>query len=160
MVSKVFILFYSENIEVNMLWRGLISENSESIYRTETSSKIPSIQNTPKQVCYQMLRHPPTFAWINLSPSPETLFPPSGHCSLEAKMWTYFSCLKDGAYYCYCAYVLRIARYSGFLWMVPTNTGIFLRGLKLYGEWRTYQMSLASQKKIGGNHAFFRENQA
>ena len=22
---------------------------------------------------------------------------------------------KDGAYYCYCAYVLRIARYSGFL---------------------------------------------
>ena len=42
--------------------------------------------------------------------------------------------LKDGAYYCYCAYVLRIARYSGFLWMVPTNTGIFLRDLKLYGE--------------------------
>ena len=41
-----------------------------------------------------MLRHPPTFAWINLSPSPDTLFPPSGHCSLEAKMWTYFSCLK------------------------------------------------------------------
>ena len=41
--------------------------------------------------------------------------------------------LKDGAYYCYCAYVLRIARYSGFLWVVPTNTGIFLRGLKLYG---------------------------
>ena len=22
---------------------------------------------------------------------------------------------KDGAFYCYCAYVLRIARYSGFL---------------------------------------------
>ena len=33
---------------------------------------------------------------------------------------------KDGAYYCYCAYVLRIWRYSGFLWVVPTNTGIFL----------------------------------
>ena len=44
---------------------------------------------------------------------------------------------KDSAYYCYCAYVLRIARYSGFLWVVPTNTGIFLRGLKLYGESRT-----------------------
>ena len=45
--------------------------------------------------------------------------------------------LKDGAYYCYCAYILRIARYSGFLWVVPTNTGKFLRGLKLYGESRT-----------------------
>ena len=39
--------------------------------------------------------------------------------------------LKDGAYYCYCAYVLRISRYSGFLWVVPTYTGIILRGLKL-----------------------------
>ena len=47
------------------------------------------------------------------------------------------SLLKHGAYYCYCAYVLRISRYSGFLWVVPANTGIFLRGLKLYGESRT-----------------------
>ena len=44
--------------------------------------------------------------------------------------------LKDGAYYCYCAYVLRIARYSGFLWVMLTNTGIYLRGLKLYGKSR------------------------
>ena len=44
---------------------------------------------------------------------------------------------KDSAFYCYCAYVLRISRYSGFLWVVPTSTGIFLRGLKLYGESRT-----------------------
>ena len=44
---------------------------------------------------------------------------------------------KDGAYLCYCAYVLRISRYSGFLRVVLTNTGIFLRGLKLYGESRT-----------------------
>ena len=29
--------------------------------------------------------------------------------------------LKDGTYYCYCAYVLRISRYSGFLWVVPTK---------------------------------------
>ena len=57
-----------------------------------------------------------------------------------------------------CAYVLRIARYSSFLWVVPTNTGIFLRGLKLYGESRPYQMLLVSQKKIGGNHVFFRDN--
>ena len=58
---------------------------------------------------------------------------------------------KDGAYYCYCAYVLHIARYSGFLWVVPTNTVIFLRGLKLYGESKTYQMPLihVSRKKIG-----------
>ena len=40
--------------------------------------------------------------------------------------------------------------------MVPTNTGIFLRGLKLCGESRT----LVSKKKIGGNLAFFRENKA
>ena len=45
--------------------------------------------------------------------------------------------IKDGAYYCYCAYVLRISRYLGFLWVVPTNTGIFLRTLKLCGESRT-----------------------
>ena len=44
---------------------------------------------------------------------------------------------KDGAYFCYCAYVLHISRYSIFLWVVPTNTGIFLRGLKLCGESRT-----------------------
>ena len=69
-----------------------------------------------------------------------------------------FLVIKDGAYYCYCAYVLRISRYSGFLWVVPTNTGIFLRGLKLCGESRTQQMLLASPQKIGGNHAFFRDN--
>ena len=40
---------------------------------------------------------------------------------------------KDGAYYCYCAYVLRISRYSEFLSPVLTNTGILLRGLKLSG---------------------------
>ena len=42
--------------------------------------------------------------------------------------------LKEGAYYCYCAYVLRISRYSDFLSVMLTNTGIFLRGLKLSGE--------------------------
>ena len=30
--------------------------------------------------------------------------------------------LEDGAYFCYCAYVLRISKYFGFLWVVPTNT--------------------------------------
>ena len=42
---------------------------------------------------------------------------------------------------------LRILRYSSFLWVVPTNTGIFLRGLNLYGESRPYQMLMVSQKK-------------
>ena len=45
--------------------------------------------------------------------------------------------LKDGAYYCYCAYVLRIFRYSDFLSVMLTNTGILLRGLKLSGESRS-----------------------
>ena len=45
--------------------------------------------------------------------------------------------LKDGAYYCYCAYVLRISIYSDFLSPMLTNTGIFLRGLKLSGESRS-----------------------
>jgi len=44
---------------------------------------------------------------------------------------------KDGAYYCYCAYVLRISRYSDFPSPMLTNTGIFLRGLKLSGESRS-----------------------
>ena len=47
------------------------------------------------------------------------------------------SSIKDGAYYCYCAYVLRISRYSDFLSPMLTNTGIFLRGLKLSGESRS-----------------------
>ena len=44
--------------------------------------------------------------------------------------------LKDGAYYCYCAYVLRISRHSDFLSVMLTNIAIFLRGLKLYGKSR------------------------
>ena len=44
--------------------------------------------------------------------------------------------LKDSAYYCYCAYVLRMSRYLSFLSVMLTNTGIFLRGLKLSGESR------------------------
>ena len=44
--------------------------------------------------------------------------------------------IKDGAYYCYCAYVLRISTHSDFLSVMLTKTGIFLRGLKLSGESR------------------------
>ena len=33
--------------------------------------------------------------------------------------------IKDGAYFYYCVNVLRISRYSGLLWVVPTNTEIF-----------------------------------
>ena len=45
--------------------------------------------------------------------------------------------LKDGVYYCYCAYVLRISRHSDFLSVMLTNIGIFLRGLKLPTESRS-----------------------
>ena len=45
--------------------------------------------------------------------------------------------LKDGAYYCYCAYVVRISTYSDFLSPMLTNAWIFLRGLKLSGESRS-----------------------
>ena len=43
----------------------------------------------------------------------------------------------DSAYYCYCAYVLRISRYSYFQWVVLIITGTFLLGSKLCGESRT-----------------------
>ena len=52
-------------------------------------------------------------------------------------IWYHNIAVKDGAYYCYCAYVLRISRYSGFLSMMLTNTGIFLHRLKLSGESRS-----------------------
>ena len=39
--------------------------------------------------------------------------------------------VKDGAYYCYCAYVLRISRYSDFLSVMLTNTGIFFARFKI-----------------------------
>ena len=45
--------------------------------------------------------------------------------------------VNDGAYYWYCPYVLLISRYSDFLSPMLTNTGIFLRGLKLSGERRS-----------------------
>ena len=48
-----------------------------------------------------------------------------------------FALFKDGAYYCYCAYVLRISRYSDFLSVMLTKTGIFSRGLKLSGKSRS-----------------------
>ena len=66
----------------------------------------------------------------------------------------------DGAYFSYCAYVLYISKYSGVIWVVPTNTGIFLCGLKLWGESRTQQVLFEPKKKIGGNHAFFRDKKA
>ena len=68
--------------------------------------------------------------------------------------------IKDNVYFCYCAYVLRISRYWGFLWVVSSNTGTFLRGLKLCRESRTYKVFLVSKKKIWGNHAFFRDKKA
>ena len=48
-----------------------------------------------------------------------------------------FHFVKDGAYYCYCAYILHISRYSHFLSPMLTNTEILLRGLKVSGESRS-----------------------
>jgi len=45
--------------------------------------------------------------------------------------------LKMVASFCYCAYVLRIPGYSGFLRNLPTNTTIFLHGLRLCGKSRS-----------------------
>ena len=58
------------------------------------------------------------------------------YCMQNATYWQSHpqEVFKDGAYYCYCALVLRISRYSDFLSPMLTNTGIFLRGLKLSGE--------------------------
>ena len=44
--------------------------------------------------------------------------------------------------------------------MMLTNAGISLRGLKLCGGSRTLQVLLVSKKKIGGNHAFFKDTKA
>ena len=57
---------------------------------------------------------------------------------------------EDGAgLLCYRAYVLRIWRYSGFLWGggggVPTNTEIFLHGLKGYAEKADLRVLLVSK---------------
>ena len=56
--------------------------------------------------------------------------------------------VKDDAYFSYCTY-LCILRYSGFLWLVPANTGIFLRGLKLCEESKTWQVLLYPKRKFG-----------
>ena len=74
--------------------------------------------------------------------------------------FVYLQMIKDDAYYCYCAYVLRIARYSGLLRVLPTKyRNIFARFKSIRRKQNlAMQMLLVSQKKIEGNHAFFRDN--
>ena len=55
---------------------------------------------------------------------------------------------KDGASLRYCAYILHISGYSGFLRNLPPNTTI------LCGKNRSKWGLSESKKKIGGNHAF------
>ena len=59
--------------------------------------------------------------------------------------------IKDGAYFCDCAYVLRISRYSGFLWVVPESPlqNIFC-GLKLCDRKWNLASALGIQKKNWG----------
>ena len=74
---------------------------------------------------------------LKLFATPEVNIVQKNQTDVEANVENVFPGLKDGAYYCYCAYVLRILRYSDFLSVTLTNTGIFLRGLKLSGESRS-----------------------
>ena len=61
----------------------------------------------------------------------DDVFDPAGESDSDKdgkKFALFFLCIfifKDGAYFCYCAYVLRISRYSGFLWVTPTIQGYF-----------------------------------
>ena len=68
--------------------------------------------------------------------SPTNLFFLISNPGLYSTNWFQLR-FKDGAYYCYCAYVLRISRYLDFLSPMLTNSGIFFRGLKLSGESRS-----------------------
>ena len=46
---------------------------------------------------------------------------------------------------------------SGFVTAVPDETQIYLSGLQLRGKSRSWLGLLESEKKIRGNHAFFRD---
>ena len=52
-------------------------------------------------------------------------------------------------YVCYCAYVLRISRYSDFLSLMLTNTGIFLRGLNNPEKVNLSKYSCYPKRKLG-----------
>ena len=86
--------------------------------------------------------------------------------SVEPEFATYSSMMKMGislrtvptmvTAYTFCA--SRDTRVS-YGWCLLIKE-YFLRGLKLCGESITYQVILVSKKKIGVNHAFFRDNKA
>ena len=58
--------------------------------------------------------------------------------------------IKDRAYFCYCAHVLRISRYSGFLWVVRTNSGIFFARLTTIRRKQNSASALDIQKENRG----------
>ena len=67
---------------------------------------------------------------------------------------------KGGAYYCYCAYVLRISRYSNFpIGDAFKHSDIFAR-LKAIPRKLIFVSTIGTKKKIWGNHAFLRDNYA
>ena len=59
-------------------------------------------------------------------------------------------CLKDGVYFCYWAYFLCISRYSGFLCVVPTNTGIFFARFYTLQKKQNLASTLGIQKQNWG----------
>ena len=60
---------------------------------------------------------------------------------------TVLMAFKLGAYFCYYAYVLRISRYSGFLRVVPTNTGLYFARFKTMRRKQNLAIALSIQKE-------------
>ena len=55
--------------------------------------------------------------------------------------------VMDSDYFCYCAYVLCISRYSGFLWVVPTKHGDIFARFKTMRRKQNLATALGIQKE-------------
>ena len=106
------------------------------------------IKNLKSEASTSYANEPLKLLRAKMTPSNKRLREMVSHCTSmkeEAKklrdenksLMTAIMFLKDGAYYCYCAYVLRISRYSDFLSVMLIKTVIPLRGLKLSGKSRS-----------------------
>ena len=93
-----------------------------------------------------------SFAGMLLEPAEPIL---NGQSAIPLAKWPF----KDIASFCYCAYVLRISGYSGFLRNLPTNTTIFAWFTTIWKN-QILARAIRIQKENGGNHAFFRDNWA
>ena len=72
-------------------------------------------------------------------------------------MCSFFNNIKDGAYFFNCACALRISRYSGFLWVVPTDTlyrDIFARFKTMRRKHNLASAFWYPKRKLGVNMYF------